>query len=168
MSRGFVKEEDQEEPPFIPPRAALPERVPNYVTTEGMEELNKEQDELESERANIKAENDAERRKLLAVINGKLALLNERINSARLMENNEQQNEKVHFGSTVSYKVLKGRNAGKTNTFKIVGVDEANIRMKKVAFTAPVIRAMMGKKVGEKAVFKLGGMEQEVEVISIN
>ncbi|MGV3636407.1 MAG: transcription elongation factor GreA, partial [Flavobacteriales bacterium] len=27
MSRGFVREDDQEEAPFIPPRAPLPEGV---------------------------------------------------------------------------------------------------------------------------------------------
>ena len=32
MSRGFVKEDDQEEIPIVPPRANLPEGVPNYVT----------------------------------------------------------------------------------------------------------------------------------------
>jgi transcription elongation factor GreB len=32
MSRGFVKEDDQEETPIVPPRADLPEGVVNYVT----------------------------------------------------------------------------------------------------------------------------------------
>jgi len=41
MSRGFVKEEDQEEPPFVPPRASLPAGVENYVTEEGYKALQK-------------------------------------------------------------------------------------------------------------------------------
>ena len=32
MSRGFVKEDDQEEVPIVPQRAYLPEGVPNFVT----------------------------------------------------------------------------------------------------------------------------------------
>lgn len=168
MSRGFVKEEDQEETPFIPPRAALPAGVQNYVTAEGMQELKKEQEELEEERANLKAENDAERRRLLAVINGKLALLNERINSARLVENMDEAKEEVRFGTVVKYKVIKGRNAGKEFEFRIVGVDEASIREKKMAFTAPLAKALMGKKVGERAKFSLAAEEQEVEVISLD
>jgi transcription elongation factor GreB len=39
MSRGFVKEDDQEETPIVPPRADLPEGVVNYVTQGGMGEL---------------------------------------------------------------------------------------------------------------------------------
>jgi len=36
MSRGFVREDDQEEAPFIAPRAALPAGAVNYVTPRGM------------------------------------------------------------------------------------------------------------------------------------
>ncbi len=39
MSRGFVKEDDQEENPIVPPRADLPDGVANYVTRVGMDEL---------------------------------------------------------------------------------------------------------------------------------
>ncbi len=39
MSRGFVKEDDQEEIPVVPPRAFLPEGLTNYVTRVGMDEL---------------------------------------------------------------------------------------------------------------------------------
>jgi len=39
MSRGFVKEDDQEEVPMVPPRAYLPQGVPNYVSPSGMNEL---------------------------------------------------------------------------------------------------------------------------------
>ena len=35
MSRGFVKESDQEEFPMIPPRADLPLGMVNYVTEFG-------------------------------------------------------------------------------------------------------------------------------------
>jgi transcription elongation factor GreB len=42
MSRGFVKEDDQEEAPIIPPRAALPNGVTNYVTPNGLQELKTE------------------------------------------------------------------------------------------------------------------------------
>ncbi|MEO8732945.1 MAG: transcription elongation factor GreA, partial [Flavobacteriales bacterium] len=35
MSRGFVREDDQEEPIFIPPRATLPAGMENHVTPRG-------------------------------------------------------------------------------------------------------------------------------------
>ncbi len=49
MSRGFVKEEDQEEAPFIPPRAALPPGVTNYVTPQGHRQLLEERETLEKQ-----------------------------------------------------------------------------------------------------------------------
>ena len=39
MSRGFVKEDDQEEVPIVPQRAFLPEGVQNFVTPAGMDLL---------------------------------------------------------------------------------------------------------------------------------
>ena len=39
MSRGFVKEGDQEEVPMLTPRAFLPPGVENFVTTTGLEAL---------------------------------------------------------------------------------------------------------------------------------
>jgi transcription elongation factor GreB len=38
MSRGFVKESDQEELPIVPPRADLPAGLVNYVTEFGYNE----------------------------------------------------------------------------------------------------------------------------------
>ena len=46
MSRGFVREEDQEEIPMVPPRADLPSGVTNYVTQVGMNQLLEERDFL--------------------------------------------------------------------------------------------------------------------------
>ena len=55
MSRGFVKEDDQEEAPFVPPRAALPDGVANYVTPRGLERLLAERMQLEEARAKARA-----------------------------------------------------------------------------------------------------------------
>lgn len=167
MSRGFVKEDDQEEAPFIPPRAALPTGVPNYVTARGMKKLLEEKEDLEKERSHVKGENDAEKRRNLAVINGKMDLLNQRIHSARVLDPKNLGSEEVRFGTTVSYKVLNGKNAGTENTFAIVGVDEASVKESRIAFTAPIARALMGKRAGDQLTFKLGDKQQELEILKI-
>jgi transcription elongation factor GreB len=76
MSRGFVKEGDQEETPIIPPRAALPAGATNYVTPLGMELLQTERKELEEESAKLHTTNEQQRRIELAILNSKLDLLN--------------------------------------------------------------------------------------------
>lgn len=76
MSRGFVKEDDQEEVPIIPPRAALPVNAINYVTPNGMAELHNEKKELEILRKQLSNTDEQQLRRDASVIDGKLNLLN--------------------------------------------------------------------------------------------
>lgn len=166
MSRGFVKEEDQEEAPFIPPRAALPPGVINYVTPQGHRQLLQERESLEKERKELDISSDKDRRHATAVINGKINLLNERINSARILEPKEQAQDEVRFGATVTFRSLTVPQKNE-QSFTIVGVDEANIKLQKIAFLAPLAKALTGKKIGEIAKVQMGGAEQELEVLNI-
>jgi transcription elongation factor GreB len=153
MSRGFVKEEDQEEAPFIPPRAALPAGVVNYVTPAGMEKLLAEKQMLEQERQRNQQENELERRRANMVVDGKMQLLEERIASARILKPEDQPQNEVRFGALVHLKAQDGKN---DLQFRIVGVDEASVKNQLIAFTAPVARAVTGKKAGEEVNLKLG------------
>lgn len=164
MSRGFVKEDDREEAPIIPPRAALPVGATNYVTKNGLEQLQIEREELEEERTNLSRDNDTEHRRELTVINGKLELLQERIATARVLNLEEQPQDEVRFGATVSYKNL-GTKA--VNIFQIVGVDEADIKQKKIAFVAPIAIALTGAKVGDIVDFQLGPENRKLEILNI-
>ncbi|MCF4101531.1 GreA/GreB family elongation factor [Gillisia sp. M10.2A] len=164
MSRGFVKEDDQEEAPFIPPRAALPVGVINYVTPLGYKKLIDEKKELEQQRANLDITDDKERRHALAVLDGTINLLQDRINSSRILKPEEQPQDEVRFGATVSFKNLDDK---KTLKFQLVGVDEANIKDQKIAFVAPIAKALTGKKVGEKTQAFMAGKQQELEILMI-
>src|SRR5450759_5808038 len=90
MSRGFVKEEDQEEIPIVPQRAYLPEGVTNFVTRVGMDQLLAEKQMLVNEKDNLSSANENEKRIALNYINAKLHLLNNRIAEAKLVNPNEQ------------------------------------------------------------------------------
>jgi transcription elongation factor GreB len=162
MSRGFVKEDDQEEAPIIPPRAALPAGETNYVTPNGLKELKNEEEALIEERANLDKQNDTERRRAQAVIDGKLKLLRERISTARLLKPEDQPADEVRFGALVE--LLQN---GNKQEFQIVGVDEANVKKQKIAFVAPIARAVTGKKVGDKVDFKLGEETRKLEILKI-
>lgn len=164
MSRGFVREGDQEEAPAIPPRAALPQNVTNYVTQEGFEALKNEKIELIAELSSFENTDEREKRRKSAEIDGKLNLLNERINSARVLDSKDQNLDEVRFGATVTYQIDSSKDPV---TLKIVGVDEANIREKKIAFIAPIAKAMIGKKVGDVAFLNLGGEERKIEILEI-
>ena len=164
MSRGFVRESDQEPDPFVPPRAVLPEGATNYVTARGLRLLHGERDMLEAERAGLgdATAGDDEARRALGVITKQLLALNARIASARLVE--PEGGEEVRFGATVRYKV-KGR--AKVLTVEIVGVDEAKIKEKRVSYLSPLARALYGKKVGEEAEMEVGGVGRKFEVVGV-
>ncbi|WP_300438161.1 GreA/GreB family elongation factor [Christiangramia sp.] len=164
MSRGFVKEEDQEEPVLIPPRTAIPEGVTNYVTPNGLAELKQELKDLEFKRAHVEAENDTEKRRSQSLIDGKINLLAERLQTARLLDPKDQAKDEVRFGALVK---LKNETSGQLQEFQIVGVDEADIKKKKIAFVAPIAKAVTGKKLGEQINFKLGNEIRKLKVLKI-
>ncbi len=164
MSRAFSKEGDQQDLPIIPPRAELPEGVPNYVTPVGLQQLLNEQLELETQQAKLSKEDTIDANRALVVIDIQLTRLNHRIAKAREIDFREQPADEVRFGATVTLKMGKQK---APQTFQIVGVDEANVKLMKIAFVAPIAKAIMGKKVGEKVEFKLGDEVREVEILGI-
>jgi transcription elongation factor GreB len=170
MSRAFVKEDDAGEPPIIPPRAALPPGVTNYVTPKGLEQLRAELSELEAERTKAEANRDdeANRTRQLTILNARLSALNERLASARVIDPSNQPPVEVRFGATVTLKTVKGPKPGMKRTFTIVGVDEADVAKGKVAFVAPIAKAVVGTGIGQTISLKLGKAEELVEVVGIS
>ena len=169
MSRGFVKEDDAQTPPIIPPRAALPPGTPNYVTPAGLAQLRAELTALEAERAQAEAnhDNDTDRTHQLSRYNGRIALLTERIGSAKVVDPAGQPAREVRFGATVTLRTVSGGKVGFERRFTIVGVDEANVAQGKVAFVAPVARAVQGTKLGKTVTLHLGPQEEVVVVTAI-
>lgn len=164
MSRGFVREGDQEEAPVIPPRASLPQSTPNYVTPEGLKALKDEKADLINELSNFKSNSEREKRRKSAEIDGRLHLLNERINSARVLDLADKASNEVKFGASVTYKIASSKNEV---TLKIVGVDEANVKQRKIAFIAPIAKAMIGKKIGDIVELQLGTENRKIEILKV-
>ena len=150
MSRGFIKEGDQEEIPMVPPRAYLPEGVPNYVTKEGLDALKEELKSLETER--VKA---GDNYIMANFIDATIKLLVSRINSAVEVDLSKISKDAVSFGAWVRY---NGR------VVRIVGVDEADVNKGLVSFVSPIAKALIGKKAGD--VINLGKESIIVEEVS--
>lgn len=165
MSRGFVKEDDQEEIPIVPQRAYLPVGVSNFVTREGMSQLLKEKEELINERDNLDIKNENEKRIEQNYLNAKLQLLNERISEARVVEITGQPPEEITFGASVR---LLSIMSGNEQTFKIVGVDEADIAKRKISFISPLAKVLLNKKKGEMVTLKRDKEDIVLEIIEIS
>ncbi|HUH73835.1 MAG TPA: GreA/GreB family elongation factor [Chitinophagales bacterium] len=164
MSRGFVKEEDQEEIPIVPPRADLPSGIINYVTPIGMDELLLEKQTLMEELESVDSTSETEKRIASNHINAKLQLLQERISTAKIINLNDQPKDEVRFGASVS---LREGTSKKIQQYQIVGVDEADISKGKISFISPIAKILINKKVGEKAILKLVNRERVFEVMNI-
>ncbi|REE25594.1 GreA/GreB family elongation factor [Winogradskyella pacifica] len=164
MSRGFVKEDDQEEIPMVPPRADLPEGVTNYVTQVGMDELLAEKENLINERDGIDTTNEKEKRITTNYINAKLQLLTNRIATSKTINLSKQPVGEIRFGALVT---LKTGNKTTVQRYQIVGVDEADISKGKIAFISPIARILTEKKVGDIAILKLAKEDRIFKIIEI-
>jgi transcription elongation factor GreB len=164
MSRGFVKEDDQEEIPMVPPRAHLPEGVVNYVTPEGMKQLLAEKQELIAERDSMESISENEKRIAINFINTKLQLLENRIAEARIVNANDQPKDEIRFSA---YVTLKKTESEDIQTYQIVGVDEADISKGKISFISPLARILINKRTGEKVILKRAGQDSVFQIMGI-
>lgn len=164
MSRGFVKESDQEELPLVPPRADLPMGTINYVTELGYQDLLLERDNMIHERDNLLISDENENRITVNFLNAKLKLLLDRISTAKIVNLSKQPKNKIRFGAEVCFKVDSDP---KIQNYQIVGVDEANIPKKKIAFNSPIAKILIDKKVDDVAVLQLEKVRIEFKILSI-
>jgi len=164
MSRGFVKEDDQEEIPLVPPRADLPQGVINYMTQVGMDELLVEKQRLLNEIEHLEFTNENERRIASNHINAKLQLLNNRISTAKIIDLSTQPQNEIRFGATVTLKIGTIKDVQK---YQIVGVDEADISKGKISFLSPIAKILLNKKVGDIAILKLVNDERVFKILDI-
>jgi transcription elongation factor GreB len=151
MSRGFVKEDDQEEIPIVPQRAYLPEGITNFVTRVGMDQLLAEKQMLVNEKDSLSSASENEKRIALNYINARLHLLNNRIAGAKVVNPNEQPQNEIRFGASVT---LKTKGSGNIQIFRIVGVDEADISKGKISFISPLAKILINKKTGDIVILK--------------
>ncbi len=162
MSKAFTREETEEAPVTVRPRAALPPGVPNYVTPAGLAALTLELQRLKEDRARLQS-SGSQRTRDRALADGRILQLEERLALARLVDTHSQPQDEVRFGATVGVR----SESGALQTFQIVGVDEADVKGGKIAFNAPLARALLGRKVGEVVSVATPQNDEERTVISI-
>lgn len=78
--------------------------------------------------------------------------------SAQLVHPQDQPRDEVAFGATVT---VRGA-TGEERRLSIVGVDEASIPV-----TAPIARALMGHRVGDKVRLETARVKQVLKIVGI-
>ena len=162
MSKAFTDEEAEEPGPLVRPRAPLPAGVPNYVTARGLAALQRELAEIAGERANAEAiANERERGRALGALARRRAELEERIATTEQVAPPGDR-EVVRFGATVRVAAADGE-----RRYRIVGVDEADAASGALAFTAPLARALIGKRTGDTVRVVAPRGAEELELLGV-
>jgi transcription elongation factor GreA len=71
---------------------------------------------------------------------------------------------KVVFGATVE---LEAEDDGRRVTYQVVGEDEADIKLARIAITSPIARALVGKSVGDVVDVAAPGGVHSYEIVSV-
>lgn len=153
MSIAFVREKEGGEAfEDLPDRPISPHT--NFVTKEGLALIEAEVVRLEAENAGLDHDDKAE----TARVTRDLRYWSSRKNSAQVIERVE--GDTVHFGSTVTVV----REDDETQTFHIVGEDEADPAKGSISYVSPLAKAITGKNVGDTV--EVNGQEVEITKVS--
>ena len=163
MSKAFTKDDEGATELLVVPRAPLPTGLPNYVTARGLRLLRAEQRSLEQQRVALESTESADRAATLNQLLQRLSALQARIASAELVTPSAAAPEQVRFGVAVRVRA----DSGQEHEYRIVGVDEANAGLGLIAFSAPLARALLGKRVGDSVLVQTPRAHGELEVVAI-
>jgi len=148
MSRAFVKENDLEHAGIdVPERPISSEK--NYVTPNGLMELEKKISNLEDERTKSSLNTDSINKQKKMQLERDLRYFINRLESAILVNPQEQDKNKVLFSASVDVE----NELGEILNFQIVGEDEANVKINKIAYNSPLAKALIGNALGDEVVW---------------
>jgi transcription elongation factor GreA len=153
------------------------EKLP--MTAEGLSHLEKELKHLKSvERPSvIKAISDAREhgdlsenaeyhaaRERQGFIEGRILDLESKISRAEVIDISKLTGSNIKFGATIT---LIDVDSEDEIVYKIVGVDEADVKKHKISITSPLAKAMIGKTVGDtvEVVSPGGAKSYEIEKV---
>jgi transcription elongation GreA/GreB family factor len=159
MSVAFTREEDSEAAAAnLPDRPISPH--PNLVTPEGLAQLEAALAAARSAYGAAQMEGGVSAdRTAMARATRDLRYYGARRASAQVMDAPTQAG-RVAFGRTVTFE----RDDGRTQTFRIVGEDQADPAEGTVSYVSPLARALLGKAVGDVA--QVAGAEVEITAIA--
>ena len=163
MSRAFVREPDGDE--IVDALPELPQQpIPNYVTPQGMADLQARCERLRRERDALQAHDEGmvEAAKL-AHIRRDLRYVEGRIGHAVVVDPAGQPRDVVAFGATVEVEDEDGAR----QHWRIVGENEADSARGMVSWISPLARALTGARVGEAVTWRRPAGDRELEIVAI-
>jgi len=97
-------------------------------------------------------------------IEGRVMELEDKIARAEIIDVSKLSGKQIKFGATVT---LIDEDTEEKLTYQIVGEDEADIKARRLAITAPLARALVGKSVGDTVEVTTPGGSKSYEVSKV-
>ena len=97
-------------------------------------------------------------------IAGTIAMLEDRIARAQIIDPLELSGERVMFGATVT---LLNLDTDEEVKYQIVGEDEADIKKGSISVTSPIGRGLIGKNEGDEVEVRTPGGTREYEILTV-
>jgi transcription elongation factor GreB len=158
MSKAFTRESDDSgDDEILAVRPPLPPGTINYITPEGADRLQQRLKELLDKKGRL-APSEADLRKLEVNIRA----LQQTLNSV-VVAKPPPDSGKVVFGATVR---VRDQN-GEEETYRIVGVDEAEPEHNSISWLSPLARALLSRTVGEKVQFRTPAGLRELTILRV-
>ena len=162
MSRAFVKENDLEHAGIdVPERPISSEK--NYVTPNGHRELEVKISILEEERTKISLNTDSMHKQKKMQLERDLRYFVNRLESAILVNPQEQDKNKVLFSAYIDVE----NELGDILNFQIVGEDEANVKINKIAYNSPLAKVLIGNTLDDEVVWKKPSGSEILTIVNI-
>jgi transcription elongation factor GreA len=97
---------------------------------------------------------------------GRIQDLESKLSHAQIVDISQLENKgKVVFGSTVQ---LCNLQTDEEITYRIVGEDEANLKLNKISYSSPIGKALIGKELDDQVNVQTPGGIVEYEIIAVD
>ncbi|MCC6621362.1 MAG: transcription elongation factor GreA [Deltaproteobacteria bacterium] len=97
-------------------------------------------------------------------LEGEMRQLEDKIARARVVDPAAIAGDKVVFGAIVE---VLNTETDEAATYQIVGEDEADAKLGRISYKAPIAKALLGKKLGDEVVFKAPGGARTYEITAV-
>ena len=97
-------------------------------------------------------------------IEGRIAILEDKLARAQVIDPSGQSTDTVRFGLTVE---LEDSATGEELTYTILGEEEADAANGKISISSPIARALLGKGVGDNVTVRVPKGTREFEILEI-
>ena len=97
-------------------------------------------------------------------IEGRIAVIEDQIARAQIIDVSKLSGDQVKFGATVS---VLDEDPEEKSRYQIVGEHEADVRLGKISIASPIARAMIGKETGDVVEVNTPGGVKAYEILKI-